>query len=87
MAIDPYLPDLEAKPQTYQLMIELTAPVRVPLGSDALWRLLSWRSSCEHIMGESVSATKPETRTAPDRARANSMNRRPVRPVAKASGA
>ncbi len=38
-------------------------------------------------MGERVRATKPETSTAPERARANSMNSRPVRPVAKASGA
>ncbi len=34
-----------------------------------------------------MSATKPEPSTAPARASANSMNRRPVRPVAKASGA
>ncbi len=32
MAIDPYLPELEAKPQTYQLLIELRAPVRVRIG-------------------------------------------------------
>ncbi|MNV69251.1 hypothetical protein D3C71_1621550 [compost metagenome] len=38
-------------------------------------------------MGVSVSATNPETSTAPASANANSMNRRPVRPVAKASGA
>ena len=38
-------------------------------------------------MGESVSATKPETSTAPASASANSMKSRPVRPVAKASGA
>ncbi len=38
-------------------------------------------------MGESVSATNPETSTAPESASANSMKRRPVRPVAKASGA
>ncbi|MDT4852306.1 hypothetical protein FQZ97_865310 [compost metagenome] len=45
------------------------------------------RSSLEHIMGESVSATKPETTTAPASASANSANRRPVRPGVKASGA
>ena len=44
-------------------------------------------SSSEHIMGESVSATKPDTTTAPARASANSTNRRPVRPGVKASGA
>ena len=38
-------------------------------------------------MGESVSATRPETTTAPARASANSVNSRPVRPGAKASGA
>lgn len=32
MAIDPYFPEQEAKPQTYQLLIELTAPVRVRIG-------------------------------------------------------
>jgi flagellar basal body rod protein FlgG len=41
----------------------------------------------EHIMGDSVSATKPETTTAPASASANSANRRPVRPGVKASGA
>ena len=46
-----------------------------------------WRSSLLLIMGESVSATKPETTTAPARASANSANRRPVRPGVKASGA
>ena len=35
----------------------------------------------------SVSATKPETITAPASVSANSMNSRPVRPVANASGA
>ncbi len=38
-------------------------------------------------MGESVSATSPETITAPARARANSVKSRPVRPGVKASGA
>ncbi|MCY1529078.1 hypothetical protein D9M68_642060 [compost metagenome] len=38
-------------------------------------------------MGESVSATKPETTTAPASASANSANRRPVRPGVKAKGA
>ncbi len=38
-------------------------------------------------MGVRVSATKPDTSTAPASASANSMNRRPVRPVANASGA
>ena len=51
-----------------------------------LW-LLWWRSSTEHIIGVRVSATKPDTSTAPASASANSMNRRPVRPVANASGA
>ena len=44
-------------------------------------------SSSEHIMGESVSATKPDTTTAPANASANSTNSRPVRPGVKASGA
>jgi hypothetical protein len=44
-------------------------------------------SSSEHIMGVSVSATKPETMTAPASVSANSVNRRPVRPGVKASGA
>ena len=44
-------------------------------------------SSSEHIMGDSVSATKPDTTTAPARASANSTNSRPVRPGVKASGA
>ena len=35
----------------------------------------------------SVSATKPDTSTAPASASANSTNRRPVRPGVKASGA
>ena len=46
-----------------------------------------WRSNSDDIMGERVSATKPDTTTAPARASANSVNRRPVRPGAKASGA
>ena len=44
-------------------------------------------SSSEHIMGESVRATKPDTTTAPASASANSTNRRPVRPGVNASGA
>jgi hypothetical protein len=40
-----------------------------------------------HIIGDNVNATKPETRTAPANANANSMKSRPVRPVANASGA
>ncbi len=48
---------------------------------------MSWRNSKEHIIGVRVRAMKPETRTAPASVSANSMNRRPVRPVAKASGA
>ena len=46
-----------------------------------------WRSSLLHIMGVSVSATKPETSTAPASVSANSTNSRPVRPGVKASGA
>ena len=38
-------------------------------------------------MGDSVSATKPETSTAPANASANSVNSRPVRPGVNASGA
>ncbi len=38
-------------------------------------------------MGERVSATKPDTSTAPASVRANSMNSLPVRPVMKATGA
>ena len=44
-------------------------------------------SSLLHIMGESVSATKPDTTTEPASASANSANKRPVRPGVKASGA
>jgi hypothetical protein len=44
-------------------------------------------SSSEHIIGDSVSATKPDTSTAPARVSANSMNSLPVRPVMKATGA
>ena len=40
----------------------------------------------EHIIGVSVSATKPETSTAPASASANSMNSRPVRPGVRAIG-
>ena len=46
-----------------------------------------WRSSLLHNMGVSVSATKPDTSTAPARVSANSPNKRPVRPGVKASGA
>ncbi len=46
-----------------------------------------WRSSLLHIIGVSVSATKPETITAPASVSANSVNSRPVRPGVKASGA
>ena len=46
-----------------------------------------WRSSLLHIIGVSVSATKPDTRTAPASVSANSVKSRPVRPGAKASGA
>ncbi len=50
------------------------------------WRV-SWRSSTEHIIGDSVRATKPDTSTAPASVRANSMKSLPVRPVMKATGA
>ena len=46
-----------------------------------------WRSSLLHIIGVSVSATKPDTTTAPASVSANSPNNRPVRPGVKASGA
>ena len=46
-----------------------------------------WRSSLLHNIGVSVSATKPETITAPASVSANSTNSRPVRPGVKASGA
>ena len=48
---------------------------------------LAWRSILLHIIGDSVSATKPETSTAPASASANSVNSRPVRPVMKPIGA
>ena len=44
-------------------------------------------SSSEHIIGDRVNATKPETSTAPAKVSANSMNSLPVRPVMKATGA
>ncbi len=44
-------------------------------------------SSRPHIIGESVRATKPETRTAPAKVRANSVKSLPVLPVEKAIGA
>ncbi len=47
----------------------------------------SWRSSLLHIIGVKVSATKPETITAPASVSANSTNSRPVRPGVNASGA
>ena len=46
-----------------------------------------WRSSKELIIGVSVSATKPDTRTAPASAKANSLKSLPVRPGVKAKGA
>ena len=49
------------------------------------------RSECfnnlEDIIGVSVSATKPETTTAPASVSANSRKSRPVRPGVKAMGA
>ena len=50
-------------------------------------RFSTWRSSLLHIIGVSVSATNPDTSTAPASVSANSLNRRPVRPGVKASGA
>ena len=44
-------------------------------------------SSLAQSMGVRVSATKPDTTTAPASASANSTNNRPVRPGVKASGA
>ena len=41
----------------------------------------------EHIIGDRVSATMPETSTAPASVRANSLNSAPVRPPRKAIGA
>jgi hypothetical protein len=41
----------------------------------------------EHIIGDSVSATTPETITAPARVNANSRNREPVSPVRNPIGA
>ena len=41
----------------------------------------------EHIIGVSVSATRPDTATAAATVSANSVNRRPVLPVMKPSGA
>ena len=41
--------------------------------------LVSCRNSFEHIIGESVSAIKPDTTTAPASASANSINKRSVR--------
>ena len=47
----------------------------------------SGRSSLEHIIGERVSAMKPETMTAPASVKANSRNRAPVTPETKPIGA
>ena len=44
------------------------------------------RSSFEPIIGESVSATTPETMTAPASVNANSRNSEPVRPPWSAIG-
>ena len=41
----------------------------------------------EHIIGVSVSATKPEISTAPASVSANSVNSLPVRPGVNATGA
>ena len=46
-----------------------------------------WRNNLALSIGESVKATKPETTTAPANAKANSANKRPVRPGVKANGA
>ena len=43
-------------------------------------------SSFEHIIGVSVSATKPDTTTAPASVTANSRNRRPVRARREGNG-
>ena len=51
-----------------------------------MWRS-SWRSSLLDIIGDSDSATKPETSTAPASVQANSVNSLPVRPVMKPIGA
>ena len=44
------------------------------------------RNSFEHIIGVKVSATKPDTRTAPASVQANSVNSRPVEPAMKPIG-
>ena len=44
-------------------------------------------SNLEHIMGDKVRATKPDTITEPASANANSVNKRPVRPGVNAKGA
>ena len=44
-------------------------------------------SSLEHIIGESVSAMKPETITAPASVKANSRKSAPVTPETKPIGA
>ena len=38
-------------------------------------------------IGERVKATTPDTKTEPAKAKANSVNKRPVRPGVKANGA
>ena len=48
---------------------------------------MSWRKSFEHIIGDSVSAMKPETMTAPASVKANSRNSAPVTPETKPIGA
>ncbi len=48
---------------------------------------MSWLSSFEHIIGDSVSAMKPETMTAPASVKANSRKSAPVTPETKPIGA
>ena len=50
-------------------------------------RLPCGLSSRLHIIGDSVSATKPETITAPASVSANSTNSLPIRPGVNATGA
>ena len=50
-------------------------------------RLSECLSNLEHIMGDKVRATKPDTITEPAKTKANSANKRPVRPGVKARGA
>ena len=58
----------------------LTTPAKPRVESPLL-------SSRELIMGERVSATTPETITAPARVKANSRKRAPVRPPWRPTGA